>query len=205
MINLLPSDTKENILYGRRNVALVRWIFVSLIVVIAMAATVLAGMFYINSSKNDLASSAKKTKDEITSQKLEQTQKQAVEISQGVKLIVQILSKEVRFSALLKQIGAIMPDKTGLATIQLSNQVTGGLDLTANAEDYQSATQVQINLSDPKNNLFEKVDTINVGCNDSSTNADGSTNRYPCQIVLRAKFKADAAVTFLASPTGAQK
>ena len=201
MINLMPVTDKETIIYGRRNRTMLKWTAMCLAVIAAMAATVLFGMFYIDSSKNRLSDSIEQTQTKIASEKLDQVQRQAVEMSQGVKLIVQILSKEVKFSKLLQSIGAIMPDGTSLSGIQLSNAVAGALDLTANAVDYQSATQVQVNLLDAKNNLFSKVDTTSVSCNDGTqTSSTGEPSKYPCQILLRAQFKEGAAITFLANP-----
>jgi hypothetical protein len=166
-----------------------------------MMATVVLGGVYIDNSKNHLSTSIEQTKATITSQKLDKTQVEAQNLSGGVKLIVQVLSKEIQFSKLLEQLGGLMPAGATLGNVQLSNKVNGALDLTANAVDYQSATQVQVNLQDPKNNLFEKVDTISVSCTDGSASTSGTVNaRYKCQIIVRALFKADAAVTLLANP-----
>jgi hypothetical protein len=202
MINLMPTDSKTAILYARRNLRLVHWTIGSFMIIIAMGATVIFGGFYIDNSKKNLESSIEQTNGTIKSQKLDQVQAQAENISAGVKMIVQVLSKEVKFSKLLQQLGTLMPSGATLGAVQLSSKVNGALDLTANAVDYQSATQVQVNLQDPKNNLFDKVDTISVSCSDSAQSSGGTTinSRYKCQILIRALFKQNAAVTFLASP-----
>ena len=170
-------------------------------IIVAMAATVVFGSFYIDSSKNRLSDSIADTQNTITTQKLDETQKEAENISGGVKLIVQVLSKEVLFSKLLQQIGTLMPSGATLSDVQLSSKIDGALDLTANAVSQQAATQVQLNLQDTKNNLFDKVDVISVTCADKAASTS-SDPRYKCQIVLRAQFKTGAGVTFLASPTG---
>jgi Tfp pilus assembly protein PilN len=188
--------------FGRRNRLLLQWTVTCLIIIVTMSATVLFGMFYIDSSKKALTESIEKTQTEIKTEKLDQVQKEAVALSQGVKLIVQILSKEVKFSKLLQSLGTIMPSGTNLSGITLSNDVAGALDLTATATNYQAATQVQVNLLDEKNNLFSKVDTVSVSCDDGSqTSSTGEKSNYPCQILLRAQFKEGASVTFLATPT----
>lgn len=206
MINLMPPEAKTAITYARRNLRLSHWTLGSLLIIVAMAATVVLGGFYIDSSKNNLSSSIADTQKTITDQKLDQVQTDAQSLSNGLKLVLQILSKEVLFSKLLKQLGTLMPPGATLGSIQLSNKVAGALDLTANAIDYQSATQVQVNLQDPKNNLFDKVDTTSVSCSDTSQSSSSGTtidSRYKCQIVVRAQFKADAAITFLANQSTA--
>jgi hypothetical protein len=206
MINLMPPEAKSAILYARLNARLFKWTIGSLIIIAIMGATVVLGSFYIDNAKHSLASSIAQTKKTISDQKLDQVQTEAANLSSGVKLIVQVLSKEVLFSKLLQQIGNIMPTGATLGDIQLSNKVTGAIDLTANAVDYQSATQVQVNLEDPKNNLFDKVDTQSVTCGTSAQNSDGTVSKYKCQIIVRALFKPNASVTFLANPpSGAQQ
>ncbi len=201
MINLMPTPAKEAILYSRRNLRLVHWTLGSILIIIIMSATVLFGGFYIDNAKKSLSQSIEQTKSAITIQKLDKVKADAEELSGGVKLIVQVLSKEVRFSKLLQKLGTMMPSGATLGNIQLSNKVNGALDLTANALDYQSATQVQVNLEDPKNNLFEKVDTLSVSCSDTAQTSGSSAvdSKYKCQIIVRALFKKDAAVTFLAN------
>jgi hypothetical protein len=213
MINLMPPSAKDDIIYARRNRTIFRWCAIGLTTIAAMGVVVVFGGIYIDHSKSNLKTSIDSTQASISSQKLDQVQKQANNLSSGVKLIVQILSKEVQFSKLLQQIGTMMPDGAILGDIQLSNEVSGALDLNANALDLKTATQVQVNLQDPKNPLFDKVDTINVNCSDKSTLAQSSSSSdstgssasntdtpYLCQITLRALFKPNAAVTFLAVP-----
>jgi hypothetical protein len=207
MINLMPPQAKTAIIYARRNLRLLHWTIGSICIIIAMGATVVVGGFYIDGTKHSLTNSIEQTKSTIQAQKLDQVQAQAQALSSGLKLVVQILSKEVLFSKLLKQLGTLMPAGATLGNVQLSNTVNGALDLTANAIDYKSATQLQVNLEDPKNNLFDKVDTTSLSCSDTSQSSGSSTvdSRYKCQITIRALFKKDASVTFLANPPSGAK
>lgn len=205
MINLMPADAKQAISYARLNSRLVKWTISCLIIIAIMAATVFVGGLYIDRTKSALSTSIEETKTTIATQKLDQTKQEADSISAGVKLIVQVLSKEVQFSKLLQQIGKLMPTGATLGDVQLSNKVSGALDMTANALDYQSATQVQVNLQDPKNNLFDKVDTLSVNCIDTVSSSSNINSRYKCQIVIRALFKKDAVGVFLSAPAKVSK
>lgn len=203
MINLMPPDSKKSIKYSRLNERLLKWTIGCLIITAAMAAVVVLGGIYIDQTKNNLVKSINSTKKTISDQNLDKTGSEAETLSSGIKLVVQVLSKEVLFSKLLQEIGRLMPSGATLGNVQLSNSVSGAVDLTANAVDYQSATQVQLNLQDPSNNLFDKVDTQSVSCSDATQSSSSSVDsKYKCQIVIRALFKSDASVTFLAGKGG---
>lgn len=83
-----------------------------------------------------------------------------------------------------------MPSGTALTSLSIS-KVQGGLDLNAKAKDYQSGTQVQVNLSDPKNKIFSKADIVSISCNNGSADAS-----YPCTVTIRALFSKDNTFLF---------
>jgi hypothetical protein len=121
------------------------------------------------------------------------TQKKAKDITNNIKTINQVLSREIRFSDLISHIGSVMPPGTVLSGLTLS-KVDGALDLSATAKDYSSATQIAVNLSDPKNKIFDKVDIVSINC--SST--VGST--YPCGASFRTLFSKTTQSQFLNVP-----
>jgi hypothetical protein len=85
------------------------------------------------------------------------------------------------------------------------NKVQGGLDLQAAATDSQTATQVQVNLQDPKNQIFEKADIVNIQCaTDASTAGDPLKSQYPCTVQLRTLFAKNNTFSFI-SGTGSSK
>src|SRR3989304_3430954 len=100
-----------------------------------------------------------KTNQGLGAQKLEETQKSVQEISDNLKLVVQVLSREILFSKLIKQIGTAIPPSAVLTDLKIA-KTSGGIDLTAVAIDYSTATQVQVNLQDPDNKIFDKADLI---------------------------------------------
>ncbi|OGL40029.1 hypothetical protein A3J32_03615 [Candidatus Saccharibacteria bacterium RIFCSPLOWO2_02_FULL_46_7] len=88
-----------------------------------------------------------------------------------------------------------MPSGTILNSLTLS-KVDGAIDLSAGAKDYASAAQIAVNLSDPKNNIFEKVDIININC---TTTTDSP---YACTGTFKALFNKDAKKQFINAATG---
>ena len=186
MINLLPPDYKSQITFARMNTTLKNWAIASLIGVLGVVAVIAAGHLFMSQSTKSWQKQVNDTQEQLKTQKLEETQKRVTEISDSVKLAGQVLSKQVLFSKLLTQVGAAMPNGTSLQSLSI-NAPAGGIDLSAVATSYQSATQVQINLSDPANKIFEKADIVSATCQDNSE----TKVEYPCQVTIRALFAKD--------------
>jgi len=193
MINLLPPAIRGDVSYARRNTHLLRWCVGLLVGLAAICFIVLFGLLYIHQSAHNTQDQIDAAHTQLQQQKLSETQARVENINNGLKLTVQVLSREVLFSKLLQQVGAAMPSGTALTGLSIS-KVQGGLDLNAKATDYQSATQVQVNLQDPKNKIFSKADIITVTC--AATNDPG----YPCTVSIRALFSKDN--TFLFTKSG---
>lgn len=180
MINLLPNDYRQSLRYARRNSILMKWLIAVSLILAMSSAIVAIGSAYLKMETNNYAKLAETTKQELKDQDLEATLTKVQNISGNLKLINQVLSQQVIFSELIKQIGAVMPPGSVLSDIEIS-KISGGIDLKAQAQNYESATQIQINLSDPNNKLFDKVDIVSVDC-------QGSNPQYPCTVSLRALF-----------------
>lgn len=188
MINLLPPSEKKNILYARRNRAVTKWLVVTAMGVIGIVTIITAGFLYINQSAQVFANQIQQTKQQLASQKLEETQKHTEDISNSTKLALQVLSQQILFSELLRQIGAVMPPGSALQSFNVG-KLEGGIDLQAVAKTYQTASQVQVNLADPANKIFEKADIINISCASIDEQVQNEEeNPYPCQVTIRALF-----------------
>ncbi len=189
MINLLPPKVKTGYRYARRNVLLRKWVAAFLIALVGMGALATYGLLNIKQSTVNHNSQIAATEADFQKEKSVDTQKHVQDISNNFKLAVKVLSQEVLFSQLIKQIAAAIPANANLTGLTI-NQVQGGIDISANATDYQTATQVQVNLADPKNKIFSKADIISVACS-----GDGST--YPCTVNIRALFAANNPFLFI--------
>jgi len=199
MINLLPPDVKQNIIYGRRNTLLRRWVVILIMSIAGVWIIVMAGLFYMQQSIHTYSIQRSKSQAELKAQHLEETQKQVQNISSSLKLAVQVLSREVLFSKLIKQIGTVIPKNASLTNLDIT-QTQGGIDLTAIAADENAATQVQINLQDPDNKIFDKADILSITCSDMNL----TNPRYPCTVLIRAQFAKTNPFLFInpATPKG---
>ena len=197
MINLLPPETKADIALSRRNFKLFEVSGLLLISMIGIMFITLGGVFYMEQSKAAYNAQVAGSQEAIKSQNLESVQSKVEEISGNIKLTNDVLSREILFSKLLKQIGAVMPANTSLSDLKIS-KTERSVVLTAVASDYNTATQIQVNLADPANKIFDKADIINITCNDAATDV-----RYPCTVTVRTQFSNNKSYLFVA-PEGAK-
>lgn len=191
MINLLPPDIKSSYDYASRNVHALRWLIAFAIALVGLGAIGTTGFIYMQHLSKDYQSQITIKEDSLKQQKLDETQKAAKDISSSLKLAVDVLSKEVLFSELLKQLGSVTPNNVRLSSLNIS-QTTGALDITAASTDYKAATQLQVNLADPANKIFSKADIVNISC----ASGDGSSS-YPCTVTIRALFAKDNPFLFI--------
>ncbi len=182
MINLLPPDIKQDYSYGARNTVLLHWVSAFLVALVGLGLLATYGLVTIQKSSNSYAGQVAAAQAELDKQNLKGTEKQVTEISSDFHLVVQVLSKEVLFSKLLRQIATVIPSNAVLTGLTI-NQTSGGIDLTAAASNYTTATQIQLNLQDPTNKIFSKADIININCG-----AQTVTSAYPCAVQIRALF-----------------
>jgi Tfp pilus assembly protein PilN len=212
MINLLPPDIKQNYRYARLNTKLINWVVVASFALVGLAAISIGGIWYLKQAVKPYDSQIVAAEANLKQQDQAGTEKQVKDISDNLKLVIQVLSKEILFSQLLKQLAVIIPSNATLTSFSV-NQTVGALDITANTTDYNAATQLQVNLADPANKIFSKADIISINCASDSGggNGSGSTSgagsgasdstksKYPCTAIIRALFSTDNPFLFIGS------
>jgi Tfp pilus assembly protein PilN len=194
MINLLPPEIKNSYRYARRNVALRRWVIICLVALIGLAGLATYGLLTLHQSTITYNNKITAANNLFKQEKFSETQTEVKDASNSFKLAVKVLGQEILFSKLIQQITATIPDGANLTELDI-NQTQGGIDISANATDYHTATQVQVNLSDPNNKIFSKADIIGINC--VSTNA--ANPQYPCLITIRALFASNNPFLFINS------
>lgn len=197
MINLLPPNSQKTINYARRNSLLLKLCFTTVAVILAVVMVVGLGHFYLANSTTRYQKDIAELQASLQDQGIEEVKKDIQDLSSSVKLALQVLSREILFSKLLKQTGAVMPAGSTLAGLEISDDQKG-IDITANVLNYQAGTQVQINLSDPDNEIFEKVDLVSVECSGPVETKGG----YPCEAKLRGLLGDNSSFLFINNKPG---
>lgn len=200
MINLLPPDLKNGYRYARRNITLRRWLAFFLLAFIGLGILSTYGLLKLQQSTVDYRKQISDSQILFKQENFTGIQAQVKDMSSSFKLVVKVLSQEVLFSELLKQITTTIPDNANLTGLTIS-QVSGGIDLSANTTDYQTATQVQVNLADPTNKIFSKADIISIACG----GATSSDPQYPCTVNIRALFASNNPYLFISNTSKAAK
>lgn len=182
MINLMPPDKKQAIIYARRNDHLVKWVIGVILAFLLLVVLISGGLFYLHQDSNRNLKQAEQINQELEDKKQEEIIARVNELSGNLKLTVDVLSSEVLFSKLLTEIGNVMPPGTVLSSLTLNSELAGGLDLEIQSVSYESGVQAQLNLVDEKNGIFEKADISSVQCGSSEPTV------YPCSSSIRVLF-----------------
>lgn len=195
MINLLPTDTKMSIKYARRNSLLLKTCFAIIAVIAGVLLLLGVGHFYLDTTTDRYNKDIADLNISLQAQNIDQTKKEIQELSGSVNLVLKVLATEILFSKLLRQAGSVMPAGSSLSSIEISDDQKG-IDIAAGVNNYQVGTQVQVNLADPNNKLFEKVDLVSVQCNSVGSGS------YPCSARLRALFGDNSPYLFINNKAG---
>lgn len=197
MINLLPHDMKTSYNYARRNVYLRKWVVIFVIALLGLGSITTFGLLALRESSHTYEKQIAQSEQMLKEQDYAATQKRVQEISGSFKLVIKVLSQEVLFSQLLRQMAVAIPNNANLTGLTIG-QTQGAIDITANAIDYNTATQVQVNLADPENKIFSKADIISINCAQKS-DPTASSALYPCNINIKALFAKDNPFLFINS------
>jgi Tfp pilus assembly protein PilN len=198
MINLLPPQNVAGIRYGRQNSMLRLWLLGGVISIIGLVIILAGSWVYLDHQAKGFQATINASNKQLKLQNIDKVRAESKEITGDISVIDKILSQEIHFSDLIQSIGSYMPPGTILGTLSLSDKVTGTIDLSASAKDYASAAQIAVNLSDQKDNLFSKVDIVNISCSSSPDSV------YKCSATFRALFSKSAQTRFLGLPAGSK-
>jgi Tfp pilus assembly protein PilN len=194
MINLLPNEVKKNYAYARKNVSLRRWAIMFVFAFVGLMAIATYGLLDIQQSVSRYNKTVVTSEAMLQKENYTETQNKIKDTSGSFQLAVKVLEQEILFSKLIKQIGSSIPSNANLTGLNI-NQSQGAIDISAIATDYNTATQIQVNLDDPANKIFSKADIISITCNKDSA----SDPKYPCSVNVRALFSKDNPFLFINS------
>ena len=202
MINLLPPETKENYYYARRNSRMARWVVTMGLAFAGLIVLSVFGIFVLDQTAKSYDKQVGTLESTLKQQKQAETEKEVKDISNNLKLALQVLSKQVLYSQMLKQLATIIPSNVALENLTIS-QGQNALDITASTTDYTAATQLQVNLADRNNKIFSQADILNINC----TTATGGTEvkKYPCTVTIRALFNTKNPYLFTSNTVGAKQ
>lgn len=199
MINLLPPQTKDAYRYARRNRHLMHWVFALLTGIFGAVLLTGLGYYHLDRTTKEYRRQVQADQAALQKQSIAKTQKEVQDMTSNLNLAVNVLSKQVLFSEMLKRLGTITPNNAALKTLSISPE-QNTIDIVAQATSYDAATQVQVNYSSAENRIFDKADVLNVSCR-SDTSPAAVQSPYPCLINIRALLTKDSPFYFISPAT----
>lgn len=187
MINLLPPEYKQTLFYSKRNRTMSRWVVALLLALVFSLIIVGVGWLYLDRAVKIEGKDVEQTEAALKEQNIEETTAKVEEISNNTKLVLDVLSREILFSKLIRQLGATLPAGTALESITLEG-LEGGLSIQAYATNFNSASQIQVNLNDPQNKIFKQADIETITCPQTTVEGSEEQTLYPCTVRLKALF-----------------
>lgn len=163
MINLLPPEQKQEIIYGRKNRSLVTWIIALVIVLLGIVLITVFGQFYIKSNVNSLNNKKESTVKRIDDQDLEKRQAETTAFANNLNTVTSLLEDQLLFSKIITSLGGVLPNKVTVLNIDFQAS-DNTLKLQLVGADEQAVTQGFINLSSAESSLFTSADLENVDC-----------------------------------------
>lgn len=195
MINLLPTELKEERKFGRYNMLIAKQL--AGIALIALFATIvmLSGLQLTKADQNFLEDSiAIKT---AAYEEVKPYELQAAKLRTKVGNIEKLFEREVKFSKLLVDIASSIPVGAQLTDLSLTGTSTEPLQITADVDSQDLAGVLRKNLVD--SGIFESADIQSVTLRGSE---EGEPDSYTVSLTaslsgsaekIRAKAAADAA------------
>ena len=206
MINLIPYDYKEQIIYGRRNKVLIKWIVAMAVAMAVIAAVSIAGILFMHKTTVDYKKTVDLNKEQLTSQNTEQSYKELETLSKNFKTVTDIASQQLLYSKLIQKIAPLLPSDTTINGIDLA-QGEYSLDLIVNGPSDKSVTQAFVNISSKENGIFEKADLLSVNCKSgdaNSNNTSNSSDEAPCKASIKGLLAKDSSLYYINSKQGKQ-
>lgn len=188
MINLLPDHVKKARKYGRRNIKLARYCAAILMIGVFSVGIFLFNMNIVMADETRYRQEMKDRQPEIVS--LEAGQKDVDKLAAQLKTIEKLYNGEVKFSALIPKIGALLPNGVVLNALSLAGGKNSPLQLDVDMESQGLAAVFQQNLVN--SDLFEAADIGSI-ISKSSGPAKPGVKSYPFGATLTVSFKGAAA------------
>lgn len=165
MINLLPYDYKQDLTYARKNYLLIKWLAAIFIAVIFIVTISFGGVYVINSERAKAESTAKSEYEQITQSSDKAEFDKYKKFKTNYDIVAKLLSKQLRYTKIIQDIGRILPEGTNIEGIKLSPG-TAALSLSVSGNSQAAIKKAFVNISD--NTLFPKADIESITCGDNS-------------------------------------
>lgn len=188
MINLLPPDNKKDIRAGYANVIIVRYLIIVVMAFGILAAMV--GIAYVAQSGLRAAAQDRVAKAAQSTNEYKEVLETAENFRSNLATAKQILDNELKYSKLMLEIAASLPDGVYLDGLSLDAESLGTpTTLSASAKTIADAKNLKTRLENNEE-LFSDVHFQSITPQEEAE--DGPSNPYPIKISIAVTIKKDA-------------
>lgn len=184
MINLLPEQTKKDIVAARMNVLLLRYTYVSIGLLI-MVLVLCIGLFFI---MQESQAQAKETADRnrVKTAQYHKVSQEATEYAQNLNTAHQIINNSISYSKLAMTITSLIPKGVILDNLNLDpNTINQQTTFSAKAKTYEDALALQESFQSAPS-VFSNVSLQNV------TQSKGGEDPYGVSVAISLKINPEA-------------
>ncbi len=182
MINLLPEETRTEIMYGRRNLWILHRLLAVFCVMIVIVGLAGVGTKYAIDSQKQVQSSISQNNTQLESGRWGKVMAQDHELGKKVEAVAQVLDQEVRFSEIVHAIATTMPDGSILTGgLSLAPNQSGPVNLTIKTKNQEMIPSLASTLTTATGSPFKTAVINNTNCAPSGD--------YPCTAQITATFK----------------
>lgn len=175
MINLLPTKEKREILAGRTNRLLVRYILLLSVVIVMMVLSFAFVWLYLQNTRG--VNQEKIEQNTASSQQLLSKQQAIDSFRSDLQTAKTILDKQVNYSTIILRVASIIPDNVVIEQLTLDPATFGTpTSLAANAKTEKDALNLKASLTSSPYFSDAHFDTI--------TRTDNENSDYPYQITM---------------------
>ncbi len=141
MINILPTEVKEELEYSKKNVRVRNYLFLALLVFILLIAAIGAAYWYGGKQINSLRATLSDRQTQRALYKDTESKVQTLQSNLG--LIEKLLNQKTQFSDLLNDIAAVLPSGTYINAINLTGDDKKPVQILVTASSLNQAGLVR--------------------------------------------------------------
>lgn len=175
MINLLPPAVKTANRYARYNALMVRYISLTVTVLVVLAGAQLGSHYYLNQRIKATSDHITATQRQIDGYRSLQTQ--ATTLNTRLAAIQTIQKNQAQFSTLLSDLAKYMPVGTSISSITLTGDDKQPVRLSVHANDYKTALGFRDSIARSPRISAADIETV-------SAATSGSTTSYNVTVVF---------------------
>ncbi|MBI4101049.1 hypothetical protein HY441_01070 [Candidatus Microgenomates bacterium] len=141
MINILPPDIKQQINYSKRNVRLLRYLLLSALVLGLVLVLVGGSYIYANRQIKQLEKTLATRQQERQDYKDIEAKVQTLQSNLG--LIEKLFTEKTKFSVLLNDLSAVLPDGSYINEITLTGDDKKPLEMIVTVDSFNKAAETR--------------------------------------------------------------